>query len=117
MNRIDFKKLNIGNVCELSVGLELINALDAHVKPEIFFWTRDSDASNRGTAEVDFVIQKGSAIVPIEVKARTQGGMKSLWAFLEKNSSDYGVRCSLENFSKMDRVVIYPIYAAGNLLK
>lgn len=114
---IDFKKLNIGNVCELSVGLELINALDAHVKPVIFFWTRDSDASNRGTAEVDFVIQKGSAIVPIEVKARTQGGMKSLWAFLEKNSSDYGVRCSLENFSKMDRVVVYPIYAAGNLLK
>lgn len=113
----DFKKLNIGNVCELSVGLELINALDAHVKPEIFFWTRDSDASNRGTAEVDFVIQKGSAIVPIEVKARTQGGMKSLWAFLEKKSSDYGVRCSLENFSKMDRVVVYPLYAAGNLLK
>ena len=113
----DFKKLNIGNVCELSVGLELINALDAHLKPEIFFWTRDSDASNRGTAEVDFVIQKGSAIVPIEVKARTQGGMKSLWAFLEKKSSDYVVRCSLESFSKMDRVVVYPLYAAGNLLK
>ena len=32
----DFKELNIGNVCELSVGLELVNALDDHVKPEIF---------------------------------------------------------------------------------
>ena len=40
-----------------------------------------------------------------------------LWAFLEKKSSDYVVRCSLESFSKMDRVVVYPLYAAGNLLK
>lgn len=113
----DFQKLNIGNVCELSVGLELINALDPHSKPELFFWTRDSDASNRGTAEVDYVIQKGSSIVPVEVKARVQGGMKSLWAFLEKKTSGYGVRCSLENFSKMDRLEIYPLYAIGNLMK
>lgn len=111
----DFKELNIGNVCELSVGLELINALDAHVKPEIFFLDKGFRCFE--SAKVDFVIQKGSAIVPIEVKARTQGGMKSLWAFLEKKSSDYVVRCSLESFSKMDRVVVYPLYAAGNLLK
>ena len=112
----DFQKLNIGNVCELSVGLELLKALDCHVHPELFFWTRDSDGSNRGTAEVDYVIQKGASIIPVEVKARTQGGMKSLWAFLEKGFSEYGIRVSLENFSEMDSVQIYPLYAVGKVI-
>ena len=107
----EFQKLNIGNVCELSVGLELLKAMDSHVHPELYFWTRDADGSNRGTAEVDYVIQKGSSIIPIEVKARTQGGMKSLWAFLEKGTSAYGIRTSLENFAEMDKIQIYPLYA------
>lgn len=109
----DFRKLNIGNVCELSAGLELIKSFDARVKPELFFWTRDTDGSNRGTAEVDYVIQKGSSIIPIEVKARTQGGMKSLWSFLEKGTSNYGIRTSFENFSEIDKVKICPLYAIG----
>ena len=109
----DFRKLNIGNVCELSAGLELIKSFDARVKPELFFWTRDIDGSNRGTAEVDYVIQKGSSIIPIEVKARTQGGMKSLWSFLEKGTSNYGIRTSFENFSEIDKVKICPLYAIG----
>lgn len=112
----DFRKLNIGNVCELSAGLELIKSSDAHSKPELFFWTRDADGSNRGTAEVDYVIQKGASIIPIEVKARTQGGMKSLWSFLEKGTADYGIRSSLENFSEMDKLKIYPLYAIGKCI-
>ena len=111
----DFSKLNIGNICELSVGLELLKALNPHIKPELFFWTRDADGSNRGTAEVDYVIQKGSSVIPIEVKARTQGGMKSLWAFLEKKTSEYGIRTSLENFSSMDKLHIYPLYAISKV--
>lgn len=112
----DFKSLNIGNVCELSAGLELIKAFDSNIKPELFYWTRDGDGANRGTAEVDYVIQKGSSIIPVEVKARTQGGMKSLWMFLEKGTSDYGIRTSLENFSAMDRLRIYPLYAIGKAI-
>lgn len=112
----DFRSLNIGNICELSAGLELLKAMDANLKPELFFWTRDSDGTNRGTAEVDYVIQKGSSIIPVEVKARTQGGMKSLWTFLEKKTSEYGIRASLENFGMTDRLQIYPLYAIGNCL-
>ena len=101
----DFRSLNIGNICELSAGLELLKAM-----------TRDSDGTHRGTAEVDYVIQKGSSIIPVEVKARTQGGMKSLWTFLEKKTSEYGIRASLENFGMTDRLQIYPLYAIGNCL-
>ena len=109
----DFSRLNIGNLCELSAGLELIKAMDVHFRPELFFWTRDSDGSNRGTAEVDYVVQNGKDIIPVEVKARVQGGMKSLWAFLEKSCAEYGIRASLENFGIMDRIQIYPLYAIG----
>ena len=112
----EFQKLNIGNVCELSVGLELLKAMDPHARPELYFWTRDADGSNRGTAEVDYVIQKGSSIIPVEVKARTQGGMKSLWTFLDKKTSEYGIRTSLENFSALDRLQIYPLYAIWKAL-
>ncbi len=113
----DFNKLNIGNVCELAAGLELIKAMPRRQAPGLYFWTRDSDSSNRGTAEVDYVMQCASSIVPVEVKARTQGGMKSLWAFLDKGVSDHGVRASLENFGQMDRLEIYPIYGIGKVLR
>ena len=52
----DSRRLNIGNVCELSAGLEIIKAMNPHSRPELFFWTRDGDGTNRGTAEVDYKI-------------------------------------------------------------
>lgn len=112
----DFNSLNIGNVCELFAGLELMKALPSYIKPELYFWTRDADKTNRGIAEIDYVIQRGAAIVPVEVKARVQGGMKSLWAFLEKHPDSYGIRTSLENFGTMDRLLIYPLYAISRII-
>lgn len=115
----DFDKLNIGGVAELSVGLELLKSVPGRTPAELYYWTRASEGTNRGTAEVDYVIQRGSSIIPVEVKARTQGGMKSLWSFLEKGVSPYGIRLSLENFGETfrgeDRVLIYPLYAACRL--
>ncbi len=93
-----------------------MKALPSYIKPELYFWTRDADKTNRGIAEIDYVIQRGAAIVPVEVKARVQGGMKSLWAFLEKHPDSYGIRTSLENFGTMDRLLIYPLYAISRII-
>lgn len=34
----------------------------------------------------------------MEIKAKTQGGMKSLWAFMRGRSLIFAIRCSLDNF-------------------
>ena len=71
----------------------------------------------RGNAQIDFLIQKGSNIIPIEVKAGTQGSMQSLRLFMKEKQIKRGVRTSLENFGCLDDIDIYPLYAIGNLVR
>ena len=65
-------------------------------------------------------------VLPIEIKAGTQGGMKSLWIFMREKHLNNAVRCSLENFGAFDyidhdddnairHVDICPLYALSQL--
>lgn len=103
-----------GNLAELFVGLELTATHDPGIRPQLFYWHREARASN---AEVDYVVQRGEAILPLEVKAGTQGGMRSLFLFLEEKGVKSGVRFSHENFARMDKVEVIPIYAVATLFK
>ncbi|MEE1020392.1 MAG: ATP-binding protein, partial [Bacteroidales bacterium] len=65
------------------------------------------------------------SVLPIEVKAGTQGGMKSLWLFMREKKLEKAIRCSLENFGSFENqdkeetaqreVLICPIYAVSML--
>ena len=112
----DFRKLNIGGLIELAAGLEIIKAGKPSKRPELFYWKRRLSGDNHGTSEVDYVIQRNTALIPVEVKGRIQGGMKSMWTYLEKGFSDYGIRVSFENFSEYDRIKVIPVYALGTVL-
>jgi len=57
----------------------------------LFYWTGGE------TSEVDFVMQYGSEIVPIEVKSGTNVKAKSLKIFRETYSPRISVRFSLKN--------------------
>lgn len=103
-----------GNLAELFVGLELTATHDPSIRPQLFYWHREARASN---AEVDYVVQRGEEILPLEVKAGTQGGMRSLFLFLEEKGVKSGVRFSHENFARMDKVEVIPIYAVATLFK
>jgi predicted AAA+ superfamily ATPase len=109
----DFNIINKGNIAELFVGLELIKNTSCYEKTHLYYWQRESKNSQ---AEVDYVIQKQDKIIPIEVKAGTKGAMQSMYLFLEEKKSDFGMRLSLENFSEMDKIKIYPLYAVKNVL-
>ncbi len=50
-------------------------------EPELFYWLRDKKGSE---AEVDYVIQDMSRMLPVEVKAGTSGALKSLHIFMWK---------------------------------
>jgi hypothetical protein len=68
-------------------------------------------------AQIDFVVQCGERIVPLEVKSGKQGKMQSMWVFMKEKNSSYGIRTSLENFGKYQNINVYPLYAIGNLVR
>lgn len=103
-----------GHLAELFVGLELLAYHAPSIRPQLYYWHREARASN---AEVDYVLQRGAEILPIEVKAGSQGGMKSLRLFLQEKALASGVRLSHENFSRLEQVAIMPIYAVSRLLQ
>jgi hypothetical protein len=46
----------------------------------------------------------GTNILPFEVKAGVQGGMKSLWDYMRERKLSRAIRCSLENFGEFDYI-------------
>ena len=108
----DFEVVNKGAIAEQFVGLELIKNAFSWQK-YLYFWTREKEKSQ---AEVDYIIQSNEKIIPIEVKSGVQGKMQSMYSFLNEKKAKLGIRISLENFSKYDKIRVYPLYATGNIL-
>ncbi len=102
--------INKGYLAELFTGLELIKSASPYSYPELYYWHREERSSN---AEVDFVIQGKSGVVPLEVKSGTKGQMQSLHIFLNERNLCKGVRISAENFSRYDKITTIPLYAAS----
>ena len=65
---------------------------------------------------MDSVIQKEEQIIPIEVKSGTKGSMQSMYVFLKEKKLDKGIRTSLENYGKIDKVEIWPLYAVSEIV-
>ncbi len=110
----DIQQINRGSIVEQHVGLEIVKSLFCNVKPELYYWHREKKGSN---AEVDYIIEKNSKILPVEVKSGVQGKMQSLFIFLELKKQNEGIRTSLENFSKYDNICVYPVYAIDTILR
>jgi predicted AAA+ superfamily ATPase len=66
--------------------------------------------SERG-AEVDFIIQRGGKIVPIEVKSAENTKSKSLAVYIGSFKPDYAVKLSTRNFSFESGKKTVPLYA------
>ncbi len=80
---LDAILVNKGVIAEQFIAQHLQQFYNNRQPPELRYWVRDKGTSK---AEVDFVIQKDSKIIPIEVKAEKGGKLKSLFIFaLEKN--------------------------------
>ena len=109
----DFDTINKGAVAEIFVGCELKKNASCYSDDELYCWIREKKNAN---AQIDFVVQRGETIVPIEVKSGKGGKMQSMWVFLEEKKSSYGIRTSLENFAEYDKIRTYPLYAIGNII-
>lgn len=108
----DFDIINKGAIAELFAGLELQKSSSCYQQEELYFWQREALNSN---AEVDYLIQKGNSILPIEIKSGKKGSMQSLYLFMKEKNVSPGIRCSIENFSQYDHIRIIPLYAISNV--
>ena len=78
----------------------------------IYYYTND-----RGSCEVDFVVDTGEQIIPVEVKAEVNLKAKSLKTYREKYSPEIAVRTSMADYKKEDWLVNLPLYAIEQLHK
>lgn len=73
---------------------------------QTYYWTAE-----RGIAEVDFVIDNGSDIIPIEVKAEVNLQAKSLKTYREKYSPALSIRASMTDYKKEEWLLNLPLWA------
>ena len=107
------EQINKGSIAEMFAGLEIVKNMPCNTPAQLFYWQREQRGSQ---AEIDYLIENGTSIVPVEVKAGTRGAMQSLYQFMAVKNVKKGVRVSLENFGKIDNIEIYPIYATSKVL-
>lgn len=78
----------------------------------VYYYTND-----RGSCEIDFVVDNGEQIVPIEVKAETNLRAKSLKTYRERFEPELSVRTSMADYKKEDRLLNLPLYAIEQMNK
>ena len=76
----------------------------------IYYYTND-----RGSCEINFVVDTGEQIVPIEVKAETNLKAKSLKTYRERFEPELSVRTSMADYKKDDWILNLPLYAIENI--
>ena len=95
-----------GSLTEQYILTQLISEL----KLNPFYYSEE-----RSTAEIDFLVQLGGNVIPIEVKATENLQAKSLKVYAEKYKPNYVIRTSLSDYRKEDWLINLPLYAISCL--
>jgi predicted AAA+ superfamily ATPase len=107
--------INSGAIAEQLVGQELLANTPITEIPQLYHWHREARTSN---AEIDYVIQQRSQILPIEVKAGATGRLKSLHQFLiDKPQHKLGVRIYSGPYNRSNNILSLPVYLVGSLMR
>ena len=107
LSRLDLREpellvwANKGALAEQFVGQQLRCITPVYEDPRLFYWQRTEGRQ----AEIDYLIQLGNSILPIEVKAGNSGSMKSLHAFMQQKKLSHAIRLDTNPPSVQDIVV------------
>lgn len=71
----------------------------------LYYWKNDN------VGEVDFVLQSGEGVIPVEVKKSRRTKSVSLNKFRQQYSSTQAIRFSKKNFGQFDDLKAIPLYA------
>lgn len=115
MNKISSDSILLGNdifstyrgaMTEQYVCQQLMGGVDF-----LYYWSADNSSG-----EIDFLIQKGDRIIPVEVKAEENLKAKSLAAFVSRFPSLHAVRFSMSDYREQDWMTNVPLYAVSTIL-
>lgn len=71
----------------------------------LFYW------ASEGKAEVDFLLESGTHVIPVEVKSSDRVNSKSLSVFRERYQPPLSIRISARNFGFGDGLASVPLYS------
>lgn len=115
----DITLVNEGKIAEQFVGQHLFFRGGDFEKPRLNYWLREGAKNN---AEVDYVIENGTEVLPVEVKAGASGSLKALrQMMLEKrlgrairfDSGKGGIQTVSIGGETSFELVSLPLYAAS----
>ena len=67
----------------------------------------------RSTAEIDFLVDTGKNVLPLEVKASTNLKAKSLKTYIDKFNPPLAIRSSMADFRREKTILNLPLFAVG----
>ena len=94
-----------GSMTENYVLCELLKSVD----DTAYYW------SSGNTAEVDFIVQSGTEIVPIEVKSEKNVKARSLSEYRKKYTPKYSVKTSMKHETDGEEVLNIPLYLISRM--
>ena len=71
----------------------------------IYYYTND-----RGSCEIDFLLDDGENVIPVEVKAELNLKAKSFRTYMEKYKPEKALRISMTDYNKHEDFVDLPLY-------
>lgn len=117
--------INQGGIAEQAAGQLLRTITAPYIEPALYCWSREEAGSS---AEIDYVIQHGNEVIPVEIKAGSIGSLKSLHLFMGlkkipralRFNSDYPNKTLVEMKDNMGNLVNYtlislPFYLIGQI--
>ncbi len=81
--------VNDGAIAEQFIGQHLLYRGEPYEAPSLHYWNREAKSSS---AEIDYLIDFGQQVVPVEVKSGRTGTLKSLHYFLKEKQRTFGLR-------------------------
>jgi predicted AAA+ superfamily ATPase len=109
----DKNLINRGTIVEAFVGQELLCYSSPHYKTELYYWKRESRASQ---AEVDYIFDYQGNVVPIEVKSGHGSTLRCMHQFFaEHHNVKKGIRFWAENYMQMEKLDSQPLYSVATL--
>lgn len=89
----------------------ILQQIISESQQKVFYYSKESS-----TQEIDFIVQKGDEIIPIEAKAEENVKSKSLASFVKEHNLK-GVRCSMKPYIDQGWMENIPLYAVGMFTK
>ena len=66
-------------------------------------------------SKIDFVIQKGTEIIPVEVKAGEDKSAPAFKKYIDTRNPEHAIRFSQRGYLKNDNITNIPLYLVGKL--